>query len=136
MDAYHACIIAKIGLYINTCILHSNCYTKYMITCILIIDIELKYCYYNHIHNMNMFVNKYQEAQIAKAVKQKKSNKSWYAFKSLSAYFKIEKGNLISCPMNSDGTRDENSEDIDWYHIDDDLRMSLRAVFQVLTAHP
>ena len=81
-------------------------------------------------------MNTLQEAQIAIAVEQKKTNKDWYQFGSLGSYFKFEDGELLSCSMNRDGTRDDDPCEVDWYRIDDDLKRSLKAVAQVLAANP
>ncbi len=43
-----------------------------------------------------------------------KTNESWYPYKELGTYFKLENGVLVGCPMNADGTRDNTPFDIDW----------------------
>lgn len=83
---------------------------------------------------MNKF--RIQEAQIAEARKQKKTNKQWYRFSTLGSYFKFEKGVLLQCPMNSDGTRDDTPCEVDWERIADDVKRSATAVAQVLAANP
>ena len=43
-----------------------------------------------------------------------KTNESWYPYVELGSFFKLEKGVLVSCPMNADGTRDDTPFDVDW----------------------
>ncbi len=43
-----------------------------------------------------------------------KTNESWYPYKELGTFFKLENGVLMGCPMNADGTRDDTSFDVDW----------------------
>ncbi len=43
-----------------------------------------------------------------------KTNAVWYPYVDLGTYFKLEKGILMGCPMNVDGTRDDTAFDIDW----------------------
>ena len=81
-------------------------------------------------------LNTLQEAQIALAVEQKKTNGEWYLFERLGSYFKFENGTLLQCPMNKDRTRDNSPCEIDWERIDEDLKRSLKAVAQVLAAYP
>ncbi len=77
-----------------------------------------------------------QEAQIAFAREQKKTNADWYRFAMLGSYFKFEQGVLLHCPMNRDGTRSESPCEVDWERLDPDLVQSLKAVAQVLAANP
>ena len=44
-----------------------------------------------------------------------KTNKHWYPFEELRGYFKLEDGKLMGCPMNADGTREDNASEVDWY---------------------
>ncbi len=85
---------------------------------------------------MKNFVNHIQEAQIALARKQKKTNRAWYRFSMLGSYFKFDKGVLLQCPMNSDGTRDDSPCEVEWEWIGGDDRRSLNAVAQVLAINP
>jgi len=43
-----------------------------------------------------------------------KTNESWYPYKELGSFFKLENGILMGCPMNTDGTRDETPFEVDW----------------------
>jgi hypothetical protein len=77
-----------------------------------------------------------QEAQIALAREQKKTNADWYTFTMLGSYFKFEQGVLLQCPMNIDGSRDDTPCEVDWERLDPDDVRSLKAVAQVLAANP
>ena len=86
--------------------------------------------------NIMTFKNHIQKAQIAEAVKDKKTNKDWYAFETWGSYFKLENGVLLQCPMMIDGTRDDSPCEVEWGTIDADGEQWLKAVFQVLAANP
>ena len=46
---------------------------------------------------------------------EKKTNKQWYPYKQWGSYFKLEKGFLCQCLINTDGTADEESScEVDW----------------------
>lgn len=46
--------------------------------------------------------------------KLKKTNKNWYPYKEHGSYYKLEDSTLMQCPMNADGTRDDNPCEVDW----------------------
>ena len=43
-----------------------------------------------------------------------KTNNKWYAYPLFGCYYKLEDGELFQCPMNTDGTRDDNSAWVDF----------------------
>ena len=43
-----------------------------------------------------------------------KTNKKWYAYEDMGSYYKLIGGSLRFCPMNKDGTRDDNVGEVDW----------------------
>jgi hypothetical protein len=52
-----------------------------------------------------------------------KTNKQWYPYEEYGGYFKLENGVLMSCPMNTDGSRDDNPYEVDWYEAwDNDVK--------------
>src|SRR2546421_2258066 len=55
-----------------------------------------------------------QEAQIALATTQKKTNADWYAFEMLGSYFKFEQGVLCFFFQAEDGIRDDSPCEVDW----------------------
>ena len=49
--------------------------------------------------------------------KPKKTNKHWYPYEEDGCYYKLEDGVLLQCPMNINGTADEESFcEVDWYY--------------------
>ena len=46
-----------------------------------------------------------------------KTNKQWYPYVTFGSYFKLENGDLMQCPMNTDGTRDDNPCFVDWLEV-------------------
>jgi hypothetical protein len=54
---------------------------------------------------------------------EKKTNKDWYPYKELGGYFKLIDGDLYGCPMNVDGSREDNPYEVDWYEAwDNDVK--------------
>ena len=56
--------------------------------------------------------------------KTNKTNKQWYEYKKLGAYFKLEKGVLLMCTeLNDDGAPDKDDIGVihpdDWYDLGD-----------------
>jgi hypothetical protein len=49
-----------------------------------------------------------------------KTNNNWYPYKEFGSYFKLEKGSLMQCGMNVDGTRDDNPNEVEY--LDDDMK--------------
>lgn len=43
-----------------------------------------------------------------------KTNKQWYAYPEYGSYYKLEGDELYQCPMNSDGSRADNSIWVDF----------------------
>lgn len=43
-----------------------------------------------------------------------KTNKQWYPYKELGAYFRLEDDTLMQCPMNTDGSKDKEAAEVDW----------------------
>ncbi len=64
----------------------------------------------------------------------KKTNKQWYPYKEWGSYFKLDDGNLLECPMNNDGTPDEETAcDVDWdYGVEPKDRKRLKAIVKEL----
>lgn len=60
-----------------------------------------------------------------------KTNKHWYPYETLGGYLKLENGNLMGCPMNKDGTREDKSSEVDWYEAWD-YDVDPRAIIQEL----
>jgi hypothetical protein len=60
-----------------------------------------------------------------------KTNKHWYPYETLGGYFKLENGNLMGCPMNKDGTREDIPSEVDWYEAWD-YDLDPRAIIQEL----
>jgi len=49
-----------------------------------------------------------------------KTNKQWYPYQEFGSYFKLEKSNLMQCPMNTDGTREDNPIEVEY--LDEDMK--------------
>jgi hypothetical protein len=47
-----------------------------------------------------------------------KTNNNWYPYKQFGSYFKLENGTLMQCAMNSDGTRDDNPNEVEYLDLD------------------
>lgn len=43
-----------------------------------------------------------------------KTNKQWYPYKDLGAYFRLEDDTLMQSPMNADGSRESEAAEVDW----------------------
>ncbi len=46
-----------------------------------------------------------------------KTNRQWYPYIAQGSYFKLENGDLMQCPMNTDGTRDDSPCVVDWLEV-------------------
>jgi hypothetical protein len=49
-----------------------------------------------------------------------KTNNEWYPYKEFGSYFKLEKGTLMQCAMNGDGTREANPNEVEY--LDEDMK--------------
>jgi hypothetical protein len=63
-----------------------------------------------------------------------KTNKQWYPYEEDGCYYKLEDGILLQCPMNIDGTADEETLcQVDWdWGVDEKDKPRLKEIVKEL----
>ena len=65
-------------------------------------------------------------------IKARKTNKNWYPYEEDGCYYRLEDGTLMQCPMNIDGTRDDNPCEVDMQWTEDKDRPMLLEIIKEL----
>lgn len=66
-----------------------------------------------------------------------KTNSEWYPYETFGGFFKLEDGVLFECPMDIDGSRDDNPYEVDFnFGLDEEDKPRLRKIVHELEKKP